>query len=60
MRTFGQWLGYLMPFLLLCGPILAVLQHFLIGAVCVGLGLFALSIKVDVLLSRLPATPNQN
>lgn len=52
MRQFGQVLGYMMPFLLLCGPIFAGMGHVLLGGVCLGLGLFALAIKVDILLSR--------
>ncbi len=52
MRQFGQWLGYIMPFMLLCGPILIALRYIFIGAIFLGLGLFALSIKVDILLSR--------
>lgn len=53
MRKFGEWLGYGMPFLLLLGPILVVLGFVRTGAVFLGLGLFAMSIKVDVLLSRI-------
>jgi len=57
MRGFGQFLGYLMPFLLLAGPVLMVLQKdysiiSLLGGLCLGLGLFALSIKVDLILGR--------
>ena len=55
MQQIGQWLGAAMPYFLLCGPILIVLHYVLIGAVFLGLGLVALLIKVDVLLSRLPS-----
>ena len=64
MRGFGQILGYCMPWLLLAGPILMALHESrspvsLIGAVCLGLGLFALSIKVDLILGRTKGDSNK-
>ena len=54
MKSLGTFLAYYMPILLLVGPILLLFDGVpfapFIGAICLGLGLFALSIKVDVIL----------
>lgn len=65
MRSFGELFAYSMPLLLLVGPILLMFgeTYFplpLLGAVCLGLGLFTLSIKVDLILNRLKQNPTNN
>ena len=58
MKSFGEFLAYYMPILLLVGPILLLLGETytfipFIGAVCLGMGLFTLSIKVDIILGHI-------
>ena len=55
MKSFGEFISYCMPLLLLVGPILLLLGNLLsmIGAVCLGFGFFALSIKVNIILDHI-------
>jgi len=57
MKSFGEFLAYSMPILLLIGPILLIFNDVIfmpfMGAICLGLGLFALSIKVDIILGHI-------
>ena len=54
MKSFGEMLTYGMPLFLLAGPMLLVLGGIssMIGAICLGLGLFTLAIKVDIILGH--------
>ncbi len=61
MKSLGNFLSYYMPILLLVGPMLLLFEKThpmfpLIGAICLGLGLFTLSIKVDLILGHLKKT----
>ncbi|MHC4882704.1 MAG: hypothetical protein ACYTEN_03845 [Planctomycetota bacterium] len=54
MKSFGEMLTYCAPLFLLTGPILLMLGGVpsMIGAICLGLGLFTLAIKVDIILGH--------
>ncbi len=58
MKWLSNFLAYYTPLLLLAGPILLLFggTHPLlpfIGAICLGLGLFTLSLKVDIILGHI-------